>query len=280
MNRVVAFAVAGALIGACSSFGTTAEPLATFDGGTDAAVSDVVVAVDVVDGGSEGGTVVPDAGCGANDAACEIRCGADLCGSCKAIQGALPSAGSGFYAIESKGGAKVDVYCDMTTAGGGWTLAARSHSNPPADAANNFGWRSSFGDVMDDSKPYSLDVVGTLAMLPTEVLFGRRNEHFDWGAQVYRNALPTGFFTDGQTQAFLVFSTLKNEIGSCTGGSFQKYIGWVKHTGFFFMRDNDRDDGAYGLFPDGWEVNNQTQCSTGGNLNPGSGRSNGMLMVR
>jgi hypothetical protein len=42
------------------------------------------------------------------------------------------------------------VYCDTTTAGGGWTLVARTTDR----SAARFGWNEKTGSVDDDVNPY------------------------------------------------------------------------------------------------------------------------------
>lgn len=60
--------------------------------------------------------------------------------SCREIQLALPGAASGVYAISPEPGIlpAVDVFCDMATDGGGWTLVASTRRTTLDDAAGPY----------------------------------------------------------------------------------------------------------------------------------------------
>lgn len=253
------------LIVACGRFGEVDSILA---GGLDGAAvpTDASASADGDGGTTEGPCPYEDA------AACAVHCDPDGgCQSCLEIKLSRPDAGSGLYAIVGAADPTIDVYCDMTTRGGGWTLAGRSEDQGDL---GDFGWFKSNGDPSSDVEPYSLDL-GDVKLTPTEILFGARGPGRTWGANVYLAKLPAGFPVVGTDEALSIRPSVQAVAGTCAGGDFQGYIGFAGREDVFFFRDN-AEDGAYGLDARGWTLNGESTCERGGLLDG----EDGMIFVR
>jgi hypothetical protein len=90
--------------------------------------------------------------------------------SCKSILDAGGSTGSGVYTITPNGGPEIDVYCDMTADGGGWTLIAAQFETD-ALANWNEGIQPDYDPTLSAKK--SLTLSSSEIPAHTQVAFGK-----------------------------------------------------------------------------------------------------------
>jgi hypothetical protein len=141
------------------------------------------------------------------------------------------------------------VYCDMTTDGGGWMLISRSHPTTINYGGENWGWKGgTIGSVNDFSQAYQLgwgEIWDGNATF-TSFIFGNQRTNGDnsWGPFIYRvsSINYSTFFGSDSLQGY-TNSVLKSNT-SVYGADW--YPGMQTYTGFtttgtnnniYFMRD-------------------------------------------
>lgn len=201
--------------------------------------------------------------------------------SCAAILRAEPTfAGKdGRYRVDLDGRgpmAPIDVYCDMTTAGGGWVLVARSVEGGDAE---HWGWKFSTGTVDDDTAPYALDLAKNPVAGVSQMLVGSYSAGKKW-LRAYRYNLPSGFVSAYGAMG-VELGTWTTVAGDCVPNPPQggpqlmlSWAGYTAHDGYFFFRDIDALEG-FGLFPGGFNLAEAT-CDRSAALVG----AQGMIMVR
>lgn len=195
--------------------------------------------------------------------------------TCAKIKQTNGSYGNGPYNINPSGLNPFEVYCDMVTAWGWWTLVARSHTSGTTD---NFWWLFSRWSIRDDSQAYSLWSQSTELNF-SEILTASYSE---WKTvelaakiQVDRNYIknPDGYSTATYSPGCEEMYPISDWNSPCDQGAnnalarwgFLIYpsndktdLAWVSgspvYSHYFFHRSSttDSENNRYGLNPDGW----------------------------
>lgn len=237
----------------------------TFDASTDAGPIDSGVDAPMVDTGACDPAKCPGA-----------RCVGTACGFFKDCNDLHTSgafaAPTGTYSFHAKD--NYDAYCDMDTAGGGWTLVGRSVFG---GSGMSFGWGKSTGVVSDDGNPYSLDAIAHglsfASVMLTTYTTGKNL------ATEYTMNVPSGFPAGYGGKSGATSSVDKASNFACTiGGSNPSQFGTLGYTDkndHFYVGDATAD--STGLYAGGYNFPGGFNCDVSGGY---ASVPNGMIFVK
>ena len=177
----------------------------------------------------------------------------NTCKTCKDIIDTFPqlSGYDGLYWVYPGGSNSVpyQVYCDMTTDGGGWMLVARSHPTTVNPNGKKWGWKGgSIGRINDFSQVYQLgwgEIWDGNATF-TSYIFGNQRTNADnsWGPFIYKvSSINYSTFFGSDTQQSYTNSTVKSTTsvyGTTDYPGMQGAVGYTTsgtNNDFYYMRD-------------------------------------------
>ena len=174
----------------------------------------------------------------------------NTCKTCKDIIDTFPQlAGQdGLYWVYPDGPDTnpIQVYCDMTTDGGGWMLIARSHPTTVNFGGTYWGWKGGgIGNINDFTQAYQLGIGVIYGGNFTSYIIGNQRTNFDntWGPFIYKVAGITDALLNSDTQQSYTNSTIKSNstvYGTADYPGMQGAIGYPvtgTDNNLYYMRD-------------------------------------------